>query len=89
MTITKRFITYFKDIKALRLVCKDCKVSMSLSTEEELNLPEKCPNCRKDWFLQRSIDWVNMQETFKSLAQLRMRSTESPCTVQLEFDLPS
>ena len=88
MTITTRALVDFKDIRALRLICQKCKTALSLSTDEELNLPERCPNCRTDWFVMRTTDWALMRKAFESVAELHARSADEPCVVQLEFDLP-
>jgi hypothetical protein len=51
MTPERRILIGIEDIKSISLECNQCKVRLSYSPDEMIDLPQTCPNslCRSVW----------------------------------------
>ena len=51
MTSERRIVVGIEDIKSISLECNECKVRLTYSPDEMIDIPEVCPNslCRSIW----------------------------------------
>lgn len=53
MTHEERIYLSLKDLQDIELRCPHCetKLTWPIRSSTSMNIPDKCPNCNKDWFL--------------------------------------
>ena len=86
MTQVRRSLAEIKDLLAIRLTCGQCKSAMSINALDAQNIPERCPNCRNDWYLTGTREQKALGMIFKCLEELHKSSGSSSCVVHFEFD---
>lgn len=49
--MTSEHITILEpnDLRAMRIVCKKCRASISVQLDETIRFPTECPLCREEW----------------------------------------
>lgn len=88
MTFERRWLAGFKDILALRFVCK-CGASLSVPIGESEHLTQTCPHCTEVWFDKNGSDWKALNEFHKAIPIVKKRGVEAQCAVHLEFEQPA
>lgn len=90
MTISKDYSIDLADIKSVRLVCHNCKASLSLPpTDIQKDPPEHCPNCGGDWFGHNTTEQKNLKLFLSTFRFLKERSGTPVCQVHLEVSQPN
>jgi hypothetical protein len=85
MTITQRYLGEFKDVLAVRIVCK-CGASVSIPVKHNYGLPGICSNCRNLLLDPNSREYGLLDTLMRGIVDLA--GTKYPWTVQLEFAPP-
>ena len=83
----KRIILEIKDVKLLRLRCRECGTEVSKSIHNQYGLPKTCPECSTAW---RSDKDRTPNTTLKLMAALKeylqTHEDNSPVNLLLEIE---
>lgn len=82
MTLTKHSLVNIKDLLAISLLC-GCGSSSTVNLLQFKNIPEHCPNCKKDWYLERTHEHKSIELLVETIEDFRKRSATAPCQILL------
>lgn len=89
MTITKRYLAEFKDLKALNLTCHSCNATISIPfSEKPEHIPLVCPYCTESvWFQRTGNDIGELYKLLDAIKSIK-NLADKPCIMRLELTTP-
>jgi hypothetical protein len=85
MTLEARYYAELPDVLSVRIVCANCKSSVSIAPIEPNFIPSDCPHCKKPWFMENTPEHTALGRLLKILIDSRSNDTKSIYTVQIEL----
>lgn len=89
MTLSKRYLLGFDEIRSLRITCTACQASLNLPISKIGYAPERCPSCREnDWFHKNGVEHTAVLRLLDDITMLRDRKSPA-CLLSFETDQPA
>jgi hypothetical protein len=74
---TRKFVGV-RDVLGLRLVCENCRASVSFQIDQGHRLPDKCPLCTHDWLNQYNTEHEPLLQLINSIRRVLAQQQRSP-----------
>jgi hypothetical protein len=91
MTINQRSFAEISDLLGLTLVCKKCGSIALLNAGDFHNIPESCPNCKKNWYKDGSEADKSLHKLMSAIEAAKALSDDKdgPCHIMFEVQASS
>jgi DNA-directed RNA polymerase subunit RPC12/RpoP len=95
MTIQRRIVMSVEDIKTITFECTACSSRISLRPDGEIEVPNSCPQCRREW---RALNqarptmapgpgpFVELANAIRRIRSLGNESIDPGFRIFIEFD---
>jgi hypothetical protein len=74
------------DLRAIRIVCKKCRCTLTIQLDETIRIPSDCPVCKERWWLEQQFTGkYSPPETLAAALKIwRSERDNHPFTLQFE-----
>ena len=86
MTVERRTLLDFSDVKALEFRCHDCNVTMRKPVQE-WDTPARCHSCGKQWFTDGGQEHTELRKAIETLKRFSRPRENAGYDLRLEIDL--